>query len=507
MLGNVQPLDILALQETTSNASLNSPTGQASGKGLIDTLNGFYGAGTYAVGPYQATESGGDVADGNGPNTVIYNTKTMTLLASVPVDPSGGISKLGSSSGEYREVMRYQFQPKNDTNPADAFYVYVSHYKSGTTTSDQTSRAGEAQIIVNNEATLPAGSSVILVGDYNVSSSSEASYQDVVASNSLTNLPTGKGIDPLNLTGATGITWGSSTLGQLTESANDLRYRDDFQVMSQHVYRADNGGLEYINGSYHVFGNNGTTSYQGSVNNRGNTSLSSLVLRGDLNSDGNVTSSDISQMLTMLTDVNGYQSAHSLSNSALLAMADVNRDGVINNADLQALLIELQNPTAANSASDREYGIGRLNYRQRPFACCGGLLDYFRGRFRVFRAGTIVAGPRGYRQLACLLAAREFLHGARLALQNVCSSLAIVCPTVSPTTLDISVRRSCACHNNTSSRILSGARRNRGSGKLTAQARDRRRTSFQANAGIVKPNSSHDAGSGTADVVAWPVVK
>jgi hypothetical protein len=189
VLGNVQPLDILALQETTSNASLNSPTGQASGMGLIDTLNGFYGAGTYAVSPYQATESGGDNADGNGPNTVIYNTKTMTLLASVPVDPSGGTSHLGSSSGEYREVMRYELQPKNDTNPADVFYVYVSHYKSGTGTSNQTARAGEAQIIVNNEATLPAGSSVLLVGDYNVSSSSEASYQDVVASNSLTNLP------------------------------------------------------------------------------------------------------------------------------------------------------------------------------------------------------------------------------------------------------------------------------------------------------------------------------
>jgi exonuclease III len=349
VLGNVQPLDILALQETTSNASLNSPTGQASGMGLIDTLNGFYGAGTYAVSPYQATESGGDVADGNGPNTVIYNTKTMTLLASVPVDPPGGTSHLGSSSGEYREVMRYEFQPKNDTNPADVFYMYVSHYKSGTGTTNQNDRAGEAQIIVNDEANLPAGSSVLLVGDYNVSSSSEASYQDVVASNSLTNLPTGKGIDPLNLTGATGITWGSSTVGLLSESATDLRYRDDFQVMSQHVYRADNGGLEYINGSYHVFGNNGTTSYQGSVNNRGNTSLNSLMLRGDLNLDGSVTASDISQMLNMLTNVSGYQSAHSLSNSALLAVADVNGDGVINNADVQALLTELQNPTAVNA--------------------------------------------------------------------------------------------------------------------------------------------------------------
>jgi endonuclease/exonuclease/phosphatase family metal-dependent hydrolase len=350
VLGNVQPLDILALQETTSNASLNSPTGQASGKGLIDTLNAFYGASaSYAVSSYQATESGGDTADGNGPNTVIYNTKTLNLLASVPVDPTGGTSKLGSSSGEYREVMRYEFQPKNDTNSGDAFYVYVSHYKSGTGTTNENDRTGEAQIIVNNEATLPAGSAVLLVGDYNVSSSSETSYQDVVASNSLANLPAGKGVDPLNLTASTGITWGSSTVGLLSESATDLRYRDDFQVMSQHVYRADAGGLEYINGTYHVFGNNGTTAYKGSVNSRANTSLNSLMLRGDMNGDGSVTAADITQMLSALTNLSGYQSAHSLSNSALLAVADVNRDGVVNNADLQALLGELQNPTAANA--------------------------------------------------------------------------------------------------------------------------------------------------------------
>ena len=125
--------------------------------------------------PYQATESGGDVADGNGPNALVYNTKTLQLLASVPVDPPGGTSNLGSSSGEYREVMRYEFAPAGMTPTAtNEFYIYVSHYKSGTSSSDLAYRNGEAQIIRTNEAIdLPANARVLYVGDYNVTTSGE----------------------------------------------------------------------------------------------------------------------------------------------------------------------------------------------------------------------------------------------------------------------------------------------------------------------------------------------
>ena len=102
----------------------------------MNGLNSFYNApGMYATSTYQATESGGDPTDGNGPNALVYNTTTVQLLASVPVDPPGGTSNLGSSSGEYREVMRYEFAPAGVTpTPANEFYIYVSHYKSGTGT-------------------------------------------------------------------------------------------------------------------------------------------------------------------------------------------------------------------------------------------------------------------------------------------------------------------------------------------------------------------------------------
>jgi hypothetical protein len=187
-----QPLDILALQETTSNPITIAP--------IVNGLNSFYGvAGMYSNSTYQATETGDDVADGNGPNAIVYNTKTVQLLASVPVDPSGGAGNLGSSSGELREVMRYEFAPAGVAPTAtNEFYVYVSHYKSGTKSSDLTERLGEAQIIRTNEVIdLPANARVLYVGDYNITTSGEASYQTILSNTAPNGIHQGQGIDPI----------------------------------------------------------------------------------------------------------------------------------------------------------------------------------------------------------------------------------------------------------------------------------------------------------------------
>jgi endonuclease/exonuclease/phosphatase family metal-dependent hydrolase len=274
-LGNdpAQPLDILALQETTSNNTTVAP--------IVNALNIYYNSpGMYAMSTYQATESGGFAGSGNGPNTVIYNTHTLQLLASVPVDPPGGTGQLGSSSGEYREVMRYEFAPAGiAATAANEFYVYVSHYKSGTGISNETARNGEAQIIRNDEAdNLPADARVLYVGDYNVSRSGEACYQTIVAPAAPNGAPQGQGIDPMNPTGSSGISWETNSLMSLkSESATDLRYRDDFQIMTTNVYYGLAGGLALVPGTYHVFGNNGMTAYQGSVNSGGNTALTNLA--------------------------------------------------------------------------------------------------------------------------------------------------------------------------------------------------------------------------------------
>jgi hypothetical protein len=268
-----QPLDILALEETTSNLITIAP--------IVSALTNFYGVtGMYSNSAYQATESGGDTADGNGPNAIVYNAKTLQLLASVPVDPSGGTGNLGSSSGEYREVMRYEFAPAGVAPAAtNEFYIYVSHYKSGTTGTDVKDRFLEAQIIRTNEAIdLPAPARVIYVGDYNLTNSGEPMYLTILSNNAPNGIHQGQGIDPLNPVGNPNLNWGSYTtdtnlLVMMTEHSYELEYRDDLQVMTTSIYYGAAGGLKYVPGTCHAFGNNGGIAYYGTVDSTGNTAL------------------------------------------------------------------------------------------------------------------------------------------------------------------------------------------------------------------------------------------
>jgi PKD repeat protein len=253
-----QPIDILALQETTNNAVTVQP--------IVDGLNAFYSSrgisARYAMSPLQLTSTGGS---GGGPSALVYNTNTVQLLESVGVGTPSG-------SSEARQVGRYLFAPAAvATNASNVFYVYVSHYKSGTDSTSLARRGKEAGIIRTNSASLPANSRVLYVGDYNVSTSTETSYQAMVHS---TICPIGvQGFDPFNLSGASGIDWTqNSLLNQKTESVRSLHYRDDFQLMSSNVYYGVPGGLTYVSGAYHTFGNNGSVPYTSSVIN-GNTSL------------------------------------------------------------------------------------------------------------------------------------------------------------------------------------------------------------------------------------------
>lgn len=286
IVGNdsAQPLDVLALEETTTNPITVVP--------IVNGLNSFYGvAGMYSNSTYQATQFGGSTnnGSGNGPNALVYNTTTLQLLASVPVDPPGGIDDLGSASGEYREVMRYELAPAGMTpTVTNEFYIYVSHYKSGTGSSNESKRNGEAKIIRNDEANnLPANARVLYVGDYNVTSNSEASYQTILSNAAPNGIHQGQGIDPMYQSGGTIVNWGTYTtdtniIAMETESSTDLRYRDDLQVMTTNVYYGTTNGLALVTNTYHVFGNNGRIPYYGSVNSGTNTALNNRLVTNGL---------------------------------------------------------------------------------------------------------------------------------------------------------------------------------------------------------------------------------
>ena len=177
--GNAQPLDALALEETTGNSVTVAP--------IVAGLNSFYGVpGMYSNSAYQATQFGGNdnTGSGNGPNAMVYNAKTQQLLASVPWIRPAASGNLGSASGEYREVMRYEFAPAGVApTVTNEFYIYVSHYKSGaaTTTGVTNSRNNEAIIIRNNAATLPPTARILHVGDFNTGDASEPMYATLTA--------------------------------------------------------------------------------------------------------------------------------------------------------------------------------------------------------------------------------------------------------------------------------------------------------------------------------------
>jgi endonuclease/exonuclease/phosphatase family metal-dependent hydrolase len=255
-VANPHPLDILALEETTSNTQSVAP--------IVADLNGDYAGANYTMSSFQATESGGDVADGNGPNAIVYNANALNLLASVGVG-----TPLGSSNGEYRQVVRYEFQPVGGTAVQD-FYVYVCHAKSGTGTTNANDRAEEAAIIRANSATLPAGSTIIYTGDWNGDGSTDQSMMDISAAGSA------QGVDLLNQTNAA-ENWATNSTykGILTESATDLRYRDDIQFVTPNVL-SGTGALSYIANSNVALGNNGSTPVYGNVSS-GNTALANFT--------------------------------------------------------------------------------------------------------------------------------------------------------------------------------------------------------------------------------------
>ena len=324
--GVQQPLDILALEETTSNKVTVAP--------IVTALNGYYGTGTYAMSGVQGTQNGG-ATTGNGPNALVYNTTTVILVATTVV------AGTPNNTGVNRQVLRYEFQPIGAPTGTN-FYVYVCHMKSsssGSSATNQSDRNAEAKLIIADAQTLPANASLVYVGDFNMDGSAEAAYQTLTAPG------TGKSIDPLNYVQNTQNNtevWDSSTYASiLTESATRLDYRDDIQFITPDIYNGTSAALRYVPGSLRAFGNDGSSGYGKTVNSSANTSLNNL--------SGTITASQALSALTTASDhlptvadymvpispYNAWQFQHftstDLANAAVSGdLADPDGDGISN---------------------------------------------------------------------------------------------------------------------------------------------------------------------------------
>ncbi len=247
--GFARPIDILILQEQDDVTT--------STQGFVDVLNGIYGAGTYARGTV-LNNATTELHQG-----VVYNTNSVSLIDEFAFGEIGPSGNKGA-----RQPMRYQFRPVGYDSSAD-FYIYNSHYKASTGSTNEARRDFEANTIRTNADALGQGAHILYGGDYNIQSSSEASYQTLLASGN------GQAFDPINTPG----TWHNNAglAAVHTQSPHDgsdglvqggMDDRLDFILSTSEFL--DNEGLSYIPGSYHAFGNNGTT-YNQAVNAGSNT--------------------------------------------------------------------------------------------------------------------------------------------------------------------------------------------------------------------------------------------
>lgn len=240
--GIARPIDVLALQEQDSYLTTTTQ--------ITNLLNGIYGTGTYA----RAMIDG--LTLGAGRPGLIYRPGAVQLIEQL----SFGVV---STSHQARQTLRYRLRPVGYDASAD-FYLYVHHYKAGTSSSDLQRRTVEAQAARDNADALGEGRYIIYSGDFNLRSSWEESYQVLLGPGP------GRAFDPINRPG----TWHYSIIfldihtqspvagsgsGGLVGGGMDDRF--DFQIVSEKLLNGR--GLSVIPGSYRAFGNNGTHQLKG----------------------------------------------------------------------------------------------------------------------------------------------------------------------------------------------------------------------------------------------------
>lgn len=264
--GIAKPIDVLLLQEQSTSSGL--PNTQA----FVDLLNNSIYAGQTFDGQPITYARGTLIGSGDTTQSIVYRTQTVQLLGQATVGTA-------SSSGQPRQALRYKLKPAGYDDSA-AFYIYNSHYKASQDSSGSTENADrrnvEATAIRANSDALGQGISAIYAGDHNFydyTQADEPAFQTLIAAGN------GQAFDPVDRIG----TWHNNSAfrdvhtqsptttahysGQVVGGLDD---RFDFQLVTGELL--DGEGLDYISGSYHTFGNNGSLPCcNADINDAGNT--------------------------------------------------------------------------------------------------------------------------------------------------------------------------------------------------------------------------------------------
>lgn len=203
----------------------------------------------------------------DGPDTdsaFVYRTSKLALLG-VTVVAAGG-----TSPNHPRNIMRYDVRLQGYAGPGATLACYSTHMKAGTTSDDQARRLLEAQRIRDDAQTLDPAWSFVVGGDFNIQTSAQAAYQELVGFQTNN---TGRFFDPIATPGA----WNNNAAFRFVHTqdpigAGGMDDRHDQLLLSGDL--VDGDGCDYVgdasvpystttwddpNHSYHAWGNDGTT--------------------------------------------------------------------------------------------------------------------------------------------------------------------------------------------------------------------------------------------------------
>ncbi len=264
--------------------------------GLLQNVLNTNGITSWSRAPYTNTNASSLVS------LLYYNTDKLTFQRHDPVPTAG------------RDIILYRLYYNTIPLNNDTIFLNfaVMHLKAGGTSSDQAQRGQEAQTLMDFLNNQGFKGNLVIMGDLNVSSSSESGYQHFVTHpNNAIRL-----YDPVNRPG----NWSANSSfadihtqaptinsnGCTSGGGMDDRY--DHLLINDYV-RQDSGRVAYVAGSYLAVGNDGIR-YNGAVNSPSNQQVPVPVANALA-----VASDHLPVRLKLAIDLSGDVSVRGLKNT------------------------------------------------------------------------------------------------------------------------------------------------------------------------------------------------
>lgn len=350
--------DVLVLQELQGSTAITN---------FLNILNTTPGQeNQWAAAPFLDT---GDTDSG-----MVYRKNKIDYISRVNI------------AGDPRATQRYDFRLKgyqagSSTNPNVSFYS--SHWKAGSGTDDEARRLVEATNIRTDAANRPAGTHVLIGGDFNVQTSGDDAYKqllDASVSRPGGALTAGRFFDPINssyTSGGGNITWNNNNTYRFLHTqdpygAGGMDDRLDFMLIGGSL--RDGKGLEYIgsttaaysgttwndtNHSYRVWGNDGG-SFNSTLRVSNNTMVGPDIAQALIDSIGNTNPSNTGGHLPVFLDLK--VPADLTAGASALNFGEVAINDTVGN--FQSLLV-------SNAVDASIWGVGGIQRTRVRFSVTG----------------------------------------------------------------------------------------------------------------------------------------